>query len=372
MDQDDAPGAVEQVLPPSPPPAEVAPPTPQVRTGAQLALLVLAVLAALYVAAPVALPVALALLVALLLRPAVRWLECRHVPASVGALVVLVALGVPLAAGVMQAWAPATAMVRGAPETLDRLRERVGPLRRPMQQIGKAAEQVENLARGASPTGVRPVELRDRRLFNAVLVSLRDLAVSIGVTLCLLYFLLAYGDLFLEKLVQVLPNLREKKRAVEIARDIERQVSVYLLTVTLINLALGAAVGFALQLAGLPNPWLWGAVAVLLNFVPYIGATVGIALVGIVSLVTFPTLGQALVAPGAYLALTILEGNFITPIVLGRRFSLNPIVIFVAVLFWGWMWGIGGALLAVPMLAVLKILCEHIAVLQPLGSFLES
>ena len=186
----------------------------------------------------------------------------------------------------------------------------------------------------------------------------------------LLYFLLASGDLFLRKLVRVLPRLSDKKRAIEIARQTEGHISTYLSTVTLINIALGLIVGVAMHLVGMPNAILWGVMAGLLNFIPYLGALATAGILAIVSVLTFDSLGRALVAPLLYLAINTVEGYLVTPMLLGRRLTLNPVVIFLGIILWGWLWGIPGALLAVPILATFKIFCDQIEPLAPIGEFL--
>src|SRR5690606_6539777 len=193
---------------------------------------------------------------------------------------------------------------------------------------------------------------------------------SAVVTLILLYFLLASGDLFLLKLVQVLPRLQDKKRAVEIAHQVERDISAYLVTITAVNAGLGVVTGLPMWALGLPNPFLWGAVAGVLSFVPYLGAMTTLAIIAAVSVLSLPTLGAALVPPIVFLVMTTLEGQLITPMLLGRRLTLNPVVIFIALLVWGWLWGVAGILLAVPLLAMGKILCDHLPRLAPIGQFL--
>jgi predicted PurR-regulated permease PerM len=204
-----------------------------------------------------------------------------------------------------------------------------------------------------------------------VLTGARSVAGRAFVCWFLLLFLLASQDSFLRSLVRVLPRLREKKLAVEVLRGIEREISRYLMTITLINLGLGAAIGVAMQLLGLPNPYLWGAMAALFNFIPYVGAICGAAIVGLVALLQDGVEAYALAVPATYLALSGIEGMLVTPAIVGRRLRLRPVVVFLGVLAWGWLWGIAGALLAIPMLVVLNILCRHVEPLQPLGEFLS-
>jgi predicted PurR-regulated permease PerM len=191
-----------------------------------------------------------------------------------------------------------------------------------------------------------------------------------SVLLILLFFLLASGDMFLRKLIRVLPSLADKKTAVEIARQIESDISVYLATITMINGCLGLATWGAMALLGVPNPLLWGVMAWATNYIPYLGAMTMYAVLTMVGFLTFPTTGHALLVPGAFGVLNILEAYMLTPLVLGRRLTLNPVVIFLALTFWGWIWGVAGAILAVPIMVVFKIFCDHSEPLAPIGEFL--
>jgi predicted PurR-regulated permease PerM len=160
-----------------------------------------------------------------------------------------------------------------------------------------------------------------------------------GETLVVLYLLLASGDLFLQKLVHVMPTFHDKKSAVEISHEIQRNISNYLFSVSLINVGLGAVVSGGLYLMGVPNAVMWGMLVAVLNFVPYFGPVAGIILLATVGLLTFDTVWKGLLPPGWYLLLHLVEANFITPVLLGRRFTLNPVVIFVSLIFWTWLWG---------------------------------
>jgi predicted PurR-regulated permease PerM len=186
----------------------------------------------------------------------------------------------------------------------------------------------------------------------------------------LLYFLLASGDLFLTKLIKVLPRLSDKKRAVQIARETEDQISAYMVTVTVVNVTFGVLVGVVLKLQGMPNPVLWGVLAGVTNYVPYVGGLAMAAILGVVALVHYDTSGQAAMVPLVFLVLNFFEGNIITPRLIGQRLALNPVVVFTGVLFWGWIWGVVGALIAVPILAAIKIVCDHVEGLSPIGELL--
>lgn len=177
--------------------------------------------------------------------------------------------------------------------------------------------------------------------------------------------------MFKEKLVRVMPSLEDKKQAIRIARQIERDVSGYLFTITMINAGLGVAIGLGLYVIGMPNALMWGVLAMLLNYVPYLGAACGIVAVAVAALISFDSYSQALIAPAIYVGANILESQFVTPTILGRRLTLNPVIIFISVGFWGWIWGVPGALMAVPLLIAFKVVCDHTERLAAIGEFLS-
>ncbi len=341
-----------------------------VRSVATTGLFVLAVFYTLYVARAFLLPMVVALLLSFLLAPGVRAMSRVGVPTTVSAAVVLLSFLAVAAYGVYQLATPASAWLATAPETLRRVESKLRSMRKPVEQVTKAAEQVQQMATVAGPGKVEAVAIKSDTLTNTLFSETQGFFAGALVTLILLYFLLASGDLFLRKLVRGLPTLEDKKVAVDIARQIEDQISTYLVSVTLINAGLGVIVALAMYAIGMPNPVLWGAMVGLLNFVPYIGPFISLIVLGLVGVMTFDSLAWGLVPPGIYFCIDTVEANFITPSLLGRRLSLNPVVIFVAVTFWAWLWGIAGALLAVPMLAAFKILCDEIEPLGAIGEFL--
>jgi predicted PurR-regulated permease PerM len=194
----------------------------------------------------------------------------------------------------------------------------------------------------------------------------RFIAIVLQVVI-LLYFLLASGDLFLRKVIKVLPNLTDKLKAVRIARQTEESISTYLSTAALINFIQGVAVGVAMQLIGMPNAILWGALAMLLEFIPYIGAATLTVVLFVVGLTTFQNLGPALLPPLVFLVINALQANLLYPVLQGRRLALNPVAVFLGLAFWFWIWGVPGAFIAVPILAAFKICCDHIEGLAQIG-----
>ena len=341
-----------------------------IRAVALVGLFVLATLYTLRLARPFILPIIFALLLDFLLTPAVRWLRKLRIPEPLGAaLVLLAALGVIAGIGYNLA-APAAAWVRRAPATMDVARDRLAVLRRPVEQMSRAAEEVQNAADVDGKGGTQQVEIAGPSLTKQAFGGTMSILGFIAIAGFLTYFLLASGDLFLQKLIKVLPQFRDKKRAVSIAREIEEHVSVYMLTTTAINAGVGVVTGIAMWVIGMPNPALWGLVAGLLNYMPYVGALATIAVLGMAALVSFDTLGRALVVPGTFFIINMIEANVVSPLVLGNRLALNTVALFVGMMFWWYIWGIPGALMAVPMMATIKIFCDHFEDLAPVGEFL--
>jgi predicted PurR-regulated permease PerM len=341
----------------------------EIRSIAITGLFVLGILYTVYFARAILLPIVIAILLDFLLSPVIRGLKRVRIREPLGAaLIILVLLGV-LGGGVYSLAEPAQAWMARAPESLERLQTRLREIRRPVEQVTRTAEQVE-AATEVSKRGPPEVVVRGPRLSERLFGSTQAFVAGALETLVLLYFLLAVGDLFLQKLIRVLPQFKDKKMAVAIARETEASISTYLFTVTLVNLALGTAVTLVMLAVGMPNPMLWGALAALAEFIPYLGSTTLLATLTLAGLVSFPSVSHALLVPGSYLAVNVVQSNFITPVLLGRRLTLNPVAILVGLIFWWWIWGVAGAFIAVPLLATLKIFCDHIESLAPIGEFL--
>ncbi len=335
--------------------------------GSSLILLV----GALYFARSLLLPVLLAFLFTLILSPVVRALKRGGIPESVTAfLLVLLVAGV-LGGGAYWLSDPVSKWVGDAPQIGTQLRLKLISLRKPVEKIMEAQKQVEDATTQKAAPGVQQVIVKEPGLISQAARGAPDFLAGVGLALVLLLFLLASGDMFYEKLVRVLPTLTDRKQGVRIARDIEREVSRYILTISGINAALGVVVAGGLYALGMPNPFLWGVAAAILNFIPYLGAITGVVVVGIIAIVSFPTLGQALPAPAVYLACTVIEGQFITPALVGRRMQINAVSVFLAIAFWGWLWGIVGIFIAVPVLIVVKIFSDHVPGLGGLQEFLS-
>jgi predicted PurR-regulated permease PerM len=334
-------------------------------------LTVLAVLYTLYVAREFLIPIVFALLLNFLLSPVIRQLTRLRIKPPLGAAIVVVLLIGAVGGGVYQLAGPAQRWAASAPQSFGKAQRKLRSIIQPMQQVSSNMEQAAN-AVGAQTNGrkqqviVQAGPSLSSRLFGTT----QRIVAGLLEIFILLYFLLAGGDLFLQKLIKVLPHFGDKVKAVEIARATEATVSAYLTTTLLLNISEGVVVAGVLWLLGMPNVVLWGVIVACLEFIPYLGAATGVVVLGIAGLSQYDQLGRALLIPGAYLAINLLQANLVTPMLLGHRLTLNPVAIFVGLAFFFWIWGIPGAFLAVPLLATMKILCDNIASLAAVGEFL--
>jgi predicted PurR-regulated permease PerM len=332
-------------------------------------LFILAVFYTIYFMRSILLPIVLALLLSYLLRPIIRGLAKLKIPSPVGAAFILIGLLALVGYGISALVTPAVGWLQKAPAGLTELQHKLLPVKKSVAQVTQATSEIEKLATANAET--KTVEVKRHPISEMFFMRTPEFIASAVLLSILLYFLLVYDQVFIAKLVKLLPTLSDKKTAVGIAHDIESQVSHYLFTITAINACLGLAVGTAVGLLGLRNPIMWGMMVALLNFVPYLGALTGIICMTIGAVLSFDSLGYALIFPAVYLAFGTLEGSFITPWVMGRSLTLNPVIILLSLTFWGWMWGMVGIILAVPILAAFKIFCAHIKPMEPLAEFLS-
>jgi predicted PurR-regulated permease PerM len=334
-------------------------------------LFALAVLAALYAASAIILPVVLAFVLKLLLQPAVRLLERAHLPRAVGALVAILLVIGALVGLVAALSVPAATWAARLPEGIPRLEAHLVVLKGPIEALQKVIQQAEQVADAPGQKVSTMAVRRDLGLSGALFAGTRAVLDGLFTTVLVLYFLLVSGDLFLRRIVEILPKFRDKRQAVDISQQIEEDISAYLVTITVMNAAVGVATAAAMYLCGLGDPLLWGATAFLLNYIPILGPLFGIGIFLLAGMLSFDTLWGALLPPALYLGIHLVEGETLTPMLLARRFTLNPVLVILALVFWFWMWGVPGAILAVPMLAILKIVCDRLRPLKALGHFLE-
>lgn len=314
---------------------------------------------AIQLARPVLLPIVLAALIAVVLAPLVRLLGMLRLPAPAGAALVVALFAGGIGFGVYSLAEPALDWVERAPQTMRQVELRLRTVKASMAEARAAAESVEKMASVDGEAPPAEVTVKEPSIAARAVGMARVLVLRILEVLLLVYFILAFGGSFYRRVLKIPEGLRSKLRVVQIGTEIERDVSNYLFTVSIINVGLGVATAMAMSVLGMPNPVLWGVMATVLNFVPYLGSAVTLVVLTLVAILTFDSPARALLVPLVFLAIATVEGQLVTPIIVGRRMSLSPLVIVVALLLGDWMWGTVGLLIAVPVLAVFKILCSH-------------
>lgn len=335
-------------------------------------IFILLIVYALYFGRAFFMPVILAFLLALTLTPIVRLLRKHGVPDVVSAtLLVLLSLFILAVAGYLLS-GPVIDLINNSSSIGLQLTERLEQLRRPFERIMQISREIEGLTQTSQEPGVQKVAVSQSGILSSAASNILSAGTSLTIIFVLSLFLLASGTMFYEKIIQSFASLSEKKRALRVVYDVEREISHYLLTVAAINLGLGTVIGLGLWALGMPNPLVWGAAAALLNFLPYVGALITLILVTIIALISFDTIPYALLAPAFVLLCDIVEGQFVTPMVVGRRLEINAVAIFIAIAFWSWLWGFVGALMAVPLLVVIKVFCDHFDGLSHVGNFLAA
>lgn len=362
---------------PAPAPAPTTGPNLRPRPRAPLSLVVLAVLAVgytLWITQDVVLPVLLAMFFALVGNPIIRVLQRLHVPRFLGALTVLcggIALAVLLAQQLVQ---PAGEWIREAPRELRSLAPKVQKLIKPVQEANKAAENIARAAGGentARPAQVVKTEVNDP---YRSLTATPMLVASILAVVLLTFFFMVFGQDLQRKAIALLPDRQKKKLTVEILQAIETEVSRYVLTISIINAVVGLVFAAALHLLlGVPidEALLWGTMAALLNFAPYVGPLIGIVAMLLMGFASYDAPLQALAPAAIYLGLHTLEGQIVTPIVLGRTMAISPLVLILGLMVFGSLWGIVGLLLAVPLLVCVKIVLARVEGMEGWARLLE-
>jgi predicted PurR-regulated permease PerM len=341
------------------PPPEVIADSP-VRDRLLTAILVLLVLYTLSIAAPLIVPVLVALLLSLMLSPAVRMLVTLRIPRVVATILVLVSLLVIVIGLLMSLAGPAREWLGSAPRSLAKIEQAVHSIQQPLRAATEAGERLAEMTEDeGTRRAARVVEAAPSQTVR-VLRATPGVLATVLVTVILTFIFLLHGDLLLRKLVEIAPELRMKKEIVQATRSAQHDLSVYVLSITIINIALGAVTAAGLWWLGVPNPLLWGGVAALLNYAPYIGPAIMLLVLTVVGFGHFDTPLEAMLLPGLFLVLNIIEGQLFTPLTVGKRLALDPIVVFIGLVALGWLWGIVGVLLALPLLTCLRIVAERV------------
>ena len=314
--------------------------------------------------ASVFVPVVLALFLKLALEPVVRNAQRWYIPRPLSAALLILAVTGGVISGALLLSEPASQWLERAPESLKTLETKAKPIADQAAQVVKAKEQVEALADGIANTGEKqkPRELMVKTVPESVSIFdvITESMSTFAIMLVMLYFLLLGKGSPVGFIFYFVHGFSARRRVVRMAQQINRDVSRYMLRLMVINSCLGIIVALTMWLLGMPNPMLWGVLAAALNFIPYLGSIITATILAFVSMLSFDSINQALLPPIAYLVLTIIEGNFVTPAVHAQRMTVNPALVLFSIMFWYWMWGLPGVLMAVPMMAVLRMAARHI------------
>lgn len=357
-----------------------------VRSVAITTIAGLAVVLVLKWAEPVLIPIVLAVLVSYVLSPLVTVMAERRIPRAIGAFLVIAALCGASGYGVYMLWDDAIEIVDDLPEAARKLRDRLSQQRAPqdeglLQKMQEAASEIDETAAEAAkptpaPAGVTKVQVVPPpfRASEYLWLGGRGLLNFLGqfaIVLFLVYFLLVTDDLYKRKIVSIAgPTLTKKKVSVQIMDEINQQIGNFVRVQVLTSAIVGAATAVTLWALGLENYVIWGLLAGIFNSIPYLGPIIVSGGLAVVAFLQFDDLLMTLYVSGSAMAITSLEGWLLTPVLMSRAARMNPVAIFVGLLFWSWVWGVWGTILAVPMLMMIKAVCDRIEDLQPVGELL--
>ncbi|MGY3040895.1 putative PurR-regulated permease PerM [Rhodanobacter sp. TND4EL1] len=320
-------------------------------------LLLLALLYTITLTKALLIPLVLAAFIGLALNPLVAFGSRLRMPRALTAIVLMIALISGIGTGVGLLAQPAIGWFHGAPTAIKSFVPKLRSVTKPLEAANRATQTLVSGTTRAQVPQSAPMSIT---AWDVVSTAPKVLAAVLSVLL-LVFFFLIYGDTMLRRLVEIAPSFAYKRHAVSIVRGIQTEISRYLLTALLINASLGAITACMLWLYKVPDPMLWGAVAMFANFIPYVGAMVTTTLLAVVCMLYANDASLEVFLPVlTFAGITAVEGNLITPLIQGASMRLSPIAILLWLLVWGWLWGIPGALLAVPMLTCTKLICERV------------
>jgi predicted PurR-regulated permease PerM len=325
--------------------------------------------AILYFAQDVFIPIAIAIFLALLLTPAVDRLQRWRMRRGFAVAVVMIVVLASAVAAVNAVWGPATAWLARAPQTMRQIDPRLRPLREMFARVDAVAERAGQLAQGGSAVTGKPAIVTPVAGESTAIAFTKSFIAWLTVVPLTLFFLLG-GPPLLARMGASLSGSETSVRSLRLTEAIRTEVGRYFGTIALINLGLGIATALAMTALGMPNAILWGVMAGVLNFIPYLGPIAAFFILSVAALVTFPTLAQALAVPGVFLVLHLIEGQIVQPLTVGRRFEMNALVVLLAVWFGYGFWGIPGMLLATPVLVAMKVAAQYKPEWRVMGDFL--
>lgn len=344
------------------------------RASIQWPLTVLAVgtiVFALYWARDLIIPIMLALFLSLLLRPVLRRMRKVGVPDILSSFVIVFSIAALFTGSLFSLVGQAKYWLTMAPDSIERVRRMIFAYTGPMDDLAKATEAFRNLTQTTAGSEPLPVVVHSPEATFTILGASGHIVGAAVIVFVLAFFLLSFSDTLLKQAVESRPSFSQKRNVVELLYNVENGISRYLATITIINIGLGFVTGLVLWLMGIPNPLLWGVMVAVMNYVPHVGAFACLVVLFVVGAVTQQSLTWGIAVAGVFALLTTAESYLVTPLVLSRSLELSPLAVILFVLFWGWLWGIVGGLMAAPLLAVLKIICDQFETLRPWGIMLS-
>jgi predicted PurR-regulated permease PerM len=322
-------------------------------------LFIIAVLAVLYLAKSVFIPIFLAVVFSFVLMIPVNLLEKIRIPPSLGALIVLLATLGGFSVLAYNMYDPIRVWVERFPNEIQNIETKIEELRSSFNEVQKTTEEIDQTITDLTGSAVKSPDTQEvvvksgSRLYT-LMDNTQAFIVGFMFFLLLLYFLLAFGELMIKSLMMTWQDRAHRITFLRITQASQFQISHYLLLITLINIGLGIITALGMWMIGMPTPLLWGVSASLLNYIPYLGPLINMILVSFVGLITFDHISTAMLPALLILGLNIIEGQVIQPLFVGRMFTINPVFVFISVAFWGWLWGVAGMFMAVPLLMILN------------------
>jgi predicted PurR-regulated permease PerM len=352
-----------------------------VRTRALIILASLAVIATLYFGAEFLIPVAMAIVLNVLFRPVVRVFERARIPTTVAATIVVLGLMALLAAIAWGVGQPMKRWINQAPENFAAAEGKLQRLRAPIEKVSNVVSKAENAVQGpttgptSQPAGAAPAPVQPPGpplgMASGVLGTTTQVLGGLAEVLLLLFLLLASGGMFFQKLLHVLKRRDDKEIADDVVTEAERVTLRYIVATAMINVGQATVIGLLMWWLGMPTPLLWAGFTFIFEFVPYLGAAAMIVLITATSIATFDSAGKILLPPLAYFVVTTLQNNLVSPIAYGKQLRLNPVAVLIGVMFWWYVWGVAGAFLAVPIIAMTKVFASKHERLRPVCEFLS-
>lgn len=331
---------------------------------ATMGLFIITVFYTLYFTRALLLPIILAVLLYFLLHPLVQWLKKFYIPSQLGATLVLMVFMIIIGLCFYSLSHQAEDWMSKAPQVFNAADQKMEHLlafmKKPLDILSRIKDQVSSLMNFAGDQEIQAVKLTPSYYLGFIFSNTWKFFIGFGMSMILLYFLLASENYYLNKIISSLSGIKQQKAAAHIVRETEEKIWNYLFARTMINVGVAIVVSIAMYFLGMPNPILWGAIAGILEFIPFLGALISISIVTMVSIVSFDSLLHIVAVPFSLFMILTLEGNFIAPYIFGRSLTLNTISVILSIFFFGWIWGILGTLIAIPMIMTIKIFLENI------------